>query len=145
MNSKHMFLNDTEYKLLAVGAYSFAAFSIATIVQILSAGPIGPAMEQQLAKVAITTMPMLAAGLALDFYCVGKPKQSWLAPLLCLIIGALIGVSSTALGAVLGIYSPQVAVYMNYGSWAGIITLVFSAMVSGIAKQKTIKIDDNVS
>ena len=145
MISKLFILGDTEYKLLAVGAYSFAAFSIATIVQILSSGPIDPAMQQQLARVAGTSMPLLATGLALDFYCVGKSNKSWLAPLLCTIIGALIGISSTALGEVLGVYSPQVALYMNFGSWGAIFILLIASMLSGLGKNKINKLGNKKS
>ncbi len=137
MISKHLILGDTEYKVLAVAAYSFAAISIATIVQILSSGPIDPAIQQHLVRVAGTSTPLLAAGLALDYYCLGKSNKAWLARLLCIIIGALIGISSTALGEVLGVYSPQVALYINYGPWGAIFILLIASMLSGLGKIKT--------
>ncbi len=130
MNIKRLFFGNTEYRVLVVGAYSYAAFSVATLVQILSSGTSNPEIQPYLARVAFTAMPLLATGLALDFYCVDRPKMAWLAAPLCAIIGALIAVSSTSLGVVLGFYSLQVANYMNYGVWSGVTILIIASVAS---------------
>ena len=130
MKFRHIFLGNTEYRLLAVGAYSFAAFSVAALVQILSSGTAKPEFDPHLARVALTAMPLLATGLALDFYCVNRPKMAWLAALLSTIIGALIAISSNSMSVVLGFYSPRVAEYMNYGVWGGFAVLVLASIAS---------------
>ncbi len=130
MKFRHIFLGNTEYRLLAVGAYSFAAFSVAALVQILSSGTAKPEFDSHLARVALTAMPLLATGLALDFYCVNRPKMTWLAALLSTIIGALIAISSNSMSVVLGFYSPKVAEYMNYGVWGGFAVLVLASIAS---------------
>jgi hypothetical protein len=130
MNFRRIFFGNTEYRVLAVGAYSFAAFSVATLVQILSSGTASPEILPHLARVAYTIMPLLAAGLALDFYCINHPKMAWLAAVLCAFIGGMIGVSSTSMGFVLGFYSAQVAAFMNYGAWSGVAILLTASVAS---------------
>lgn len=141
MKSKFTFSGDTEYRLLAVGAYSFTAFSVAALIQILSSGTTEPSSYPYLAKIGFTVMPLLASGLALDFYCVGKPKMVWFASILCMVIGGLIGISMNSIGAVLGVYSPQVAEYLGYGIWGGVAVLIVVSIASWLIHRKK---DDSV-
>lgn len=127
---RRFLLGNTELRVLAVGAYSFAAFAVATVVQILSSGSATPELMPHLARVGLTAAPLLAAGLALDFYCVKRPKMAWIASILAAIIGLLMAASSNAMSAVLGIYSAEVADFMSYGIWGGAGLLVLAAMGS---------------
>lgn len=142
MNLRHFVFSDAEYRLLAVGAYSFAAFSIAALVQILSSGNVDPVVHPHLARVAFTAMPLLAAGLSLDFYCVGRPRMHWLAALLCMAIGALISISSSSMGVVLGVYSSAVAQYMNYGLWTAVALVLLAGISSWLVGRRATESDD---